>query len=219
MRWCGLKENSIKLTEEGLLFQACFYAVSFFLAAIYLNEAWAYGMILMGFYLPFLQLKQKANRIQRQVVHTLPIFTTIIAAEADTGAAPVNAVMRAAQMPIPIGSLIRKELLALQQQNENIFTYQDVLGLHPGALRQRIQRWDAQDITELMSNIDSISKQGVDRSERLNDLAKTQNMNYQTHVDKAIKSLESKIQIPVGIFFILPLIISVFVPFLVGTSL
>lgn len=219
MRWCTLIDNPIALTPEGLLFQSCFYALLFSLAALYIHEAWAYALPFFGFYSPFLQLQSKARRIQRQVLRALPIYTTIIAAESDTGAAPVNAVIRASRLPISIGVLVRKELLALQQHNENIFTYQDEFGLHPGALRQRIQHWNVQDLSELMANIDSISKQGVDRSERLNDLAKTQNLKYQNHVDKAIKKLESSLQLPIGFFFLLPLIVSVLVPFLMGMSL
>lgn len=201
-------------TVGSILGQSVLFAAGG-LAYIVLLHAYSplyFGVVGLLAYYPFMTLRSKANQVRDLVKRTLPETAALISAEMSTGGSLTQAVERAKELPGPLGSLILEAVDTATARGVLLFSQDKVKGL----LVQRFAELKFSPLETFANRMDNISAKGKDGPKRMSDLAHDLATEYQVVVARAAETLESKLLMPMTIFFFVPFMAAVFVPLMVS---
>ena len=196
-------------TVGGILGRAVLYGViGLVYLAIFRPPALLYLVLPLVIYYPFMRVKGAADDARKEVVRILPETTTIIAAEMAAGADVEKALGRAAEVPGALGILLHRALANSMASHRPAFTR----GTVQGVVMETLGTINIQQLTRFGIQLDRIAVKGVESSRIMADVARGFAREYKTTVQSAAASLDTKLLLPMALFFFLPFIAAILLP-------
>lgn len=174
--------------------------------------AWLLAGIL--FFLPFLQVRAKADKVKKQVGRILPETATVIAAEMDAGSTAGQAVERAAELPGPLGSILSDAVSAARQSNRPMFSR----GRSKGILLEKLEEHQLVELNRFAMQLDRVAAKGVDAPRIMIEIARGLAREYRSHVQQTAANMDTALLMPMTLFFFLPFMLVILAPILTAFS-
>lgn len=208
------EKNTEYKTVGSVLGQSVLFA-AVGLAYIVLFHAYSplyFGVVGILAYYPFLTLRSKGDSVRDLVKRTLPETAALISAEMSAGGSLEKAVQRAKELPGPLGFLLKEADEKARTSGLLLFSQGQVQGI----LVQRFAELKFSPLETFANRMDNISSKGKDGPKRMSDLAGDLATEYQVVVARAAETLDSKLLMPMTIFFFVPFMAAVFIPLMVN---
>ena len=198
----------------GILIRAIIYGsgMAFYLVVTGMPLIW-WATVLVLAYWPFIRVKGKANDARKIVIRMLPETATVIAAEMNTGAQPEAAVARAAEMPNPLGIVLREGLAEARRLSLPVFATSSG---GDGALYQYLQQQGVTPLLRFGSQLDRVSSKGVNASKVMMDVARGFAREYRAQTTRSAAKLNNTLLMPITIFFFLPFMATLLLPLILS---
>ena len=174
--------------------------------------AWLLAGIL--FFMPFLQVRAKADKVKKQVGRILPETATVIAAEMDAGSTAGQAVERAAELPGPLGVILSDAVSAARQSNRPMFSH----GRSKGILLEKLEEYQLVELNRFAMQLDRVAAKGVDAPRIMIEIARGLAREYRSHVQQTAANMDTALLMPMTLFFFLPFMMVILLPILTAFS-
>jgi len=171
--------------------------------------AWVLAIIL--FFLPFLQVRSKAQETRDQAKRLLPETATVIAAEMDAGSTAGQAIERAAELPGPLGRILSDAVSQARQSNRGMFSR----GLNKGILVEKLTEHRLTELNRFAMQLDRVAAKGVDAPRIMVEIARGLAREYRSHVQQTAANMDSELLMPMTLFFFLPFMMTILVPIVI----
>ena len=185
------------------------------LVYIILLNAWSplylIGAALLAYY-PFVTLRGKAGTVRDQVKRMLPEAAALISAEMNANGSLDQSVRRAAELPGALGGLIKEAVKRADDSGRLVFSRQGV----EGVMAAHFAELKFSPLETFANRMDTIAAKGTDGPRRMSDLARDLAVQYQVVVAQAAETLDSKLLMPMTVFFFIPFMAAVFIPLMVS---
>jgi hypothetical protein len=169
------------------------------------------GVAVLAYY-PFLTLRSKAGSIRDVVKRMLPEAAALISAEMSAGGSMDQAVERAASLPGALGLLLREAVDRARAEGGLVFSRAGVSGI----LVRHFAELRFPPLETFANRMDTIAAKCAEGTRRMSDLARDLATEYQVVVARAAETLDSKLLMPMTLFFFVPFMAAVFIPLLVS---
>lgn len=174
--------------------------------------AWLLAAIL--FFMPFLQVRAKADKVKKKVNRILPETATVIAAEMDAGSTAGQAVERAAELPGPLGVILSDAVSAARQSNRPMFSR----GRSKGILLEKLEEHELVELNRFAMQLDRVAAKGVDAPRIMIEIARGLAREYRSHVQQTAANMDSALLMPMTLFFFLPFMLVILAPIMTAFS-
>jgi Flp pilus assembly protein TadB len=164
-------------------------------------------------YWPFTRVKGKADEARKSVTRMLPEIATVIAAEMNTGAQPEAAVARAAEIPSPLGVVLREGLTEARRLSMPVFATSSG---GDGALYLYLAQQGLPSLMRFASQLDRVSAKGVNASKVMMDVARGFAREYRAQTTRAAAQLDNTLLAPITIFFFVPFMVTLMLPLMLS---
>lgn len=171
--------------------------------------AWLLAIIL--FFLPFLQVRGKADDTRKQAKRLLPETATVIAAEMDAGSTAGQAIERAAELPGPLGRILSDAVSQARQSNRGMFSR----GQSRGILVEKLAEHRLTELNRFAMQLDRVAAKGVDAPRVMVEIARGLAREYRSHVQQTAANMDSELLMPMTLFFFLPFMMVILVPIVI----
>jgi len=161
----------------------------------------------VGALLPYTQMNSKAELAQRTVRRQLPEIIQLIATEVAGGSSIAEALERTGQGHNLASKWIRETLQAAH--GRSLFSRDED---HKGVLYLRSKETGLPELVALARELDHAQKQGYGTQENLSRMATRSAKDFLRAMKLKAKELESKLVVPVVVFFFLPFLVAVIIP-------
>jgi Flp pilus assembly protein TadB len=200
-------------TVGGILGRAILYGgIAIIYLFVFQPPAMFYLVALLLIYFPFMRVKGAADEARKEVVRLLPETATIIAAEMAAGADVEKALGRAAEIPGPLGTLLHRALTISLSSHRPAFTR----GTVQGVVMEILDGMKIQQLTRFGIQMDRIAVKGVDGPRIMADVARGFAREYKTAVQSSAASLDTKLLMPMALFFFLPFMAAILLPLFIS---
>jgi Flp pilus assembly protein TadB len=212
LRWTQLGGHFTHWTVGGLVGRAVLYSLVGALYAALMGVVFLWLAAPALFAYPFLRVRSKAQRVQKQVMRALPEMATLVAAEMAAGNAPDQALARSSKLPGPLGQLLARALIESRSSGQPLFSRsREIRGTLVGTLTEMR-------LPELMafaSQLDLVAGKGASGPELMDNIARGLSREHRMRVLQAAEELESDLVIPATLFFFLPFVAAVMIPLMI----
>jgi Flp pilus assembly protein TadB len=214
LTWAQRSGHFTTWNVGGILIRAVIYGsgMAFYLAVTGMPLIWWLTVPLLAYW-PFMRVRGKANDARKVVVRMLPETATIIAAEMNTGAQPEAAVARAAEMPNPLGVVMREGLAEARRLSLPVFA---TSAGGEGALYQYLKQQGVTPLLRFGSQLDRVSSKGVNASKVMMDVARGFAREYRAQTTRSAANLNNTLLMPITIFFFLPFMATLLLPLIIS---
>jgi len=214
LRWVQIGGHYLGKTIGSVLGKCILFA-GIGLVYIFLLQAFSplyfLGVALLAYY-PFLTLRTKAGSVRDAVKRMLPETAAMIAAEMSAGGSMDQAVNRAASLPGALGGLLQEVEERARAEGGLVFSREGV----PGVMVRHFADLRYSPLETFANRMDTISARGTEGPRRMTDLARDLATEYRVVVAQAAETLDSKLLMPMTVFFFIPFLAAVFIPLLVS---
>lgn len=194
-----------------IFFQAAMFALGS-LAIVFLKPVpLAFLIPVIAFAYPLVSLRSRAGRVRRQVVRGLPDVAALVAAEVSAGNPTDQALLRAADLPGPLSSLIAEAVAYSRQANRPLFSRDR--GVR-GALVDVFDRTNLPALRAFGRQLDEVANKGVDSAELMNDMARALAREYRERVMTEKEKLGGRLTTLVALHFFFPAVLIILMAFL-----
>lgn len=165
----------------------------------------------IAFAYPLVSLRSRANRVRRHAVRSLPDVAALVAAEVSAGNPTDQALLRAAELPGPLSSLISEAVAYSRQTNRPLFSRDR--GVR-GALVDVFDRTNLPALRAFGRQLDEVANKGVDSAELMNDMARALAREYRERVMTEKEKLGGRLTTLVALHFFFPAVLIILMAFL-----
>ena len=166
---------------------------------------------LMAFAFPFIAMRSKANKVRKKAIRSLPELASLVAAEISAGTPSDQAVMRAGQLPGPLGGLLSEAVAFSHQSGRPLFSRKPVRG----ALVDVFSRTGMPAIRAFAMQLDEVAGKGIDAPELMNQTARSLAREYREYVMREKELLGGKLVRHVAFHFFFPAILIILAAFFI----
>jgi Flp pilus assembly protein TadB len=212
LRWAQLGGHFTHWTVGGLVGQATLYGLVGALYAALMGVAFLWLAAPALFAYPFLRVRSKAQRVQKQVRRALPEMATLVAAEMAAGNAPDQALARASKLPGPLGKLLARALIESRSSGRPLFSRGREIR---GTLVDTLAEMRLPELLAFASQLDLVAGKGASGLELMDNIARGLSREHRMRVLRAAEELESDLVIPATLFFFLPFVAAVMIPLMI----
>jgi hypothetical protein len=177
-----------------LMFKA--YSVNFFLA------------VAIAAYFPYMKLKSRAEDVRKSVKRGLPEAAALIAAEMSAGSSAETAITRAANLPGPLGRLI-KDTVSIAQKSGRLIFSRDLID---GVLVEHISKYRMTHIEAFARQIDLVAEKGAEGPKQMGEVARGLAREYRSEIKSESEKLGNKLLMPMTLFIFIPFMLAIFIP-------
>lgn len=174
--------------------------------------AWLLAGIL--FFMPFLQVRSKADKVKKQVSRILPETATVIAAEMDAGSTAGQAVERASELPGALGVILSDAVSQARQSNRAMFSR----GRSKGILLEKLEEHQLPELNRFAMQLDRVAAKGVDAPRIMIEIARGLAREYRSHVQQTAANMDTALLVPMTLFFFLPFMLVMLAPIMTAFS-
>jgi tight adherence protein C len=212
LAWARLEGGYPRLTVSKLLGQALLLGLVGLLAALAFKGVifWVLPVVLFAW--PFVRLRSASTSVERRVDRALPETATLVAAEMAAGSAPDRALVRASELPGPMGVLLSRALTESRRSGRPLFSRSSGA---KGALVEALSGMKSSELLAFATQLDLVAAKGAAGPDLMDSIARGLAREYRRRALKAAEELESQLVIPSALFFFLPFVIAVMVPLIV----
>jgi tight adherence protein C len=172
------------------------YSVTFFLA------------VAIAAYFPYMKLKGRADDVRKSVKRGLPEAAALIAAEMSAGSSAETAITRAANLPGPLGKMIRDTVSIAQKSGRLIFSRE----LIDGVLVEHFSKYRMTHIEAFARQIDLVAGKGAEGPKQMGEVARGLAREYRSEVKSESEKLGNKLLMPMTLYIFAPFMLAIFIP-------
>ena len=180
---------------------------------IYIMMFQSYSMIyfaavaLIAYY-PYMKLKGRGDDVRKMVKRSLPEAAALIAAEMSAGGSAETAVTRAANLPGPLGKMI-KDTVAIAQQSGRLIFSRDAID---GVMVEHFSKYRLPDVEAFARQIDLVAEKGTDGPKQMSEVARGLSREYRSDIKTESEKLSNKLLMPMTLYIFVPFMLAIFVP-------
>lgn len=180
---------------------------------IYIMMFQSYSMIyfaavaLIAYY-PYMKLKGRGDDVRKMVKRSLPEAAALIAAEMSAGGSAETAVTRAANLPGPLGKMI-KDTVAMAQQSGRLIFSRDAID---GVMVEHFSKYRLPDVEAFARQIDLVAEKGTDGPKQMSEVARGLSREYRSDIKTESEKLSNKLLMPMTLYIFVPFMLAIFVP-------
>ena len=179
-----------------------------FIIVMQANSPLFFAALAVAAYYPYLQLKGKAGEVRKSVQRGLPEAAALIAAEMAAGSSAETAVTRAANLPGPLGRMMREAVMTAQQAGRLIFS-RDLI---EGVLVEHFGKYRMTHIEAFARQIDLVASKGAEGPKQMGEVARGLSREYRSEVKSESEKLGNKLLLPMTLYIFVPFMLAIFVP-------
>lgn len=204
-------------TVGGIVFRGLIYggAVLLYVLVVMGIDAplmyWA--MVALAASFPFTKVNGAADDTKKLISRLLPETATVIAAEMTAQTNLPQAVERASVLPGPLGIILKRAVDEARRSKRPAFSN----GPSKGVIPEIIEQIGVQDLSRFAVQLDHVASKGVETGRVMTDIARGLAREYKSKAQLAAAGLDSKLMLPVSIFFFIPFLAALFIP--IGISI
>lgn len=201
----------------GIVFRSVIYggAVLLYVLVVMGFDAplmyWA--MVALAASYPFTKVNGAADDTKKLISRLLPETATVIAAEMTAQSNLQLAVERASVLPGPLGIILKRATDEARRSKRPAFSN----GPSKGVIPEIIEEVGVQDLTRFAVQLDHVASKGVETGRVMTDIARGLAREYKGRAQLAASALDSKLMLPVSMFFFIPFLAALFIP--IGISI
>lgn len=180
---------------------------------IYIMMFQSYSMIyfaavaLIAYY-PYMKLKGRGDDVRKMVKRSLPEAAALIAAEMSAGGSAETAITRAANLPGPLGKMI-KDTVAMAQQSGRLIFSRDAID---GVMVEHFSKYRLPDVEAFARQIDLVAEKGTDGPKQMSEVARGLSREYRSDIKTESEKLSNKLLMPMTLYIFVPFMLAIFVP-------
>lgn len=159
-------------------------------------------------YYPYMKLKGRGDDVRKMVKRGLPEAAALIAAEMSAGGSAETAVSRAANLPGPLGKMI-KDTVAIAQQSGRLIFSRDAID---GVLVEHFSKYHLPDVEAFARQIDVVAEKGTDGPKQMSEVARGLSREYRSDIKTESEKLSNKLLMPMTLYIFVPFMLAIFVP-------
>jgi tight adherence protein C len=160
-------------------------------------------------YFPYMKLKGRADDIRKLVKRGLPEAAALIAAEMSAGSSAETAIVRAANLPGPLGKMIRDTVSIAQKSGRLIFS-RDLITT--GVLVEHFSKYRMPQLEAFARQIDLVAEKGADGPRQMGEVARGLAREYRSEIKSESEKLSNKLLMPVTLYIFMPFMLAIFIP-------
>ena len=180
---------------------------------VYIMMFQSYSMIyfaavaLIAYY-PYMKLKGRGDDVRKMVKRSLPEAAALIAAEMSAGGSAETAVSRAANLPGPLGKMIKDTVAIAQQSGRLIFSRETI----DGVMVEHFSKYRLPDVEAFARQIDLVAEKGTDGPKQMSEVARGLSREYRSDIKTESEKLSNKLLMPMTLYIFVPFMLAIFVP-------
>ena len=180
---------------------------------VYIMMFQSYSMIyfaavaLIAYY-PYMKLKGRGDDVRKMVKRSLPEAAALIAAEMSAGGSAETAITRAANLPGPLGKMI-KDTVAIAQQSGRLIFSRDAID---GVMVEHFSKYRLPDVEAFARQIDLVAEKGTDGPKQMSEVARGLSREYRSDIKTESEKLSNKLLMPMTLYIFVPFMLAIFVP-------
>ncbi len=159
-------------------------------------------------YYPYMKLKGRGDDVRKMVKRGLPEAAALIAAEMSAGGSAETAISRAANLPGPLGKMI-KDTVAIAQQSGRLIFSRDAID---GVLVEHFSKYHLPDVEAFARQIDLVAEKGTDGPKQMSEVARGLSREYRSDIKTESEKLSNKLLMPMTLYIFVPFMLAIFVP-------
>jgi tight adherence protein C len=172
----------------------------------------AWLLVPLALFIPFMQLRGRANDVKKQVKRLLPETATVIAAEMDAGSTAAQAIGRTAELPGALGVILSDAVAQATQSARSMFSH----GSNPGILMEILSKWELPELSRFAMQLNRVAEKGVDAPRIMTDIARGLAREYRSHVQQTAANMDTELLAPMTLFFFLPFVVVILAPVIIS---
>jgi tight adherence protein C len=163
-------------------------------------------------YYPILRVRSAANDTRAEIQRLMPETATALAAEMSAGASPEQALSRAAEIPGPLGKILKEAVSESSRSGRPAFTS----GTAEGVVLEVLARYNLPALLRFGVQLDQVAGKGVEGPRVMSEVARGFAREYRAHVQMAAASLDNTLLMPMTVFFFAPFMVAILLPILLA---
>ncbi len=161
---------------------------------------------------PIMRVRSAANETRAEIQRLMPETATALAAEMSAGASPEQALSRAAEIPGPLGKILKEAVSESSRSGRPAFTS----GTADGVVLEVLARYNLPALLRFGVQLDQVAGKGVEGPRVMSEVARGFAREYRAHVQMAAASLDNTLLMPMTIFFFAPFMVAILLPILLA---
>jgi len=163
-------------------------------------------------YYPIMRVRSAANDTRAEIQRLMPETATALAAEMSAGASPEQALARAAEIPGPLGKILKEAVSESSRSGRPAFT----TGTAEGVVLEVLARYNLPALLRFGVQLDQVAGKGVEGPRVMSEVARGFAREYRAHVQMAAASLDNTLLMPMTVFFFAPFMVAILLPILLA---
>jgi tight adherence protein C len=163
-------------------------------------------------YYPIMRVRSAANDTRAEIQRLMPETATALAAEMAAGASPEQALSRAAEIPGPLGKILKEAVTESSRSGRPAFTS----GTADGVVLEVLARYNLPALLRFGVQLDQVAGKGVEGPRVMSEVARGFAREYRAHVQMAAASLDNTLLMPMTVFFFAPFMVAILLPILLA---
>lgn len=210
LRWAQLAHFYEGKTVGGVIGRSLLYglaSLTYILTFQAFSPVFLAGLLVAAYY-PILGLKGRGADARQMVRRALPEAAALIAAEMSAGSSAETAVMRAANLPGPLGKLITEVIADTQRSGRLVFSREGIEGL----MVARFTELRLPNLEAFARQIDMVAAKGADGPRQMDAVARGLAREYRSDVARSAEGLSNKLLVPITLYIFIPFMLAIFIP-------
>ncbi len=203
LRWAQRGRFHSDDTVGSIMAQALLYSLGGLMLYLVTHSPTGMAAAAIRFVWPLVRLKGKADDVRKRTGRAAPELALLLAAEMAAGAAPEEALRRAATLPGPLSSLVG-EAVELSRK-----TGRPLLSVHGvnGTLMEVFGHCGLPALQVMALQLDMVAAKGIEGAQRMSEIARTLAFEYRQRIMEETEKLEDKLVGLVAAFYFLPMVV------------
>ncbi len=213
LRWAQLGGHYQNSTVGTIAGQAVLYVLLAFAGALIIGfSLLTSGIVLVAAWLPYLQLRDKAERVREAVRRALPEAAAFVAGEMAAGVSADQSLVRVSVLSGPLAALIAQFADKSRSSGRVLLSQAGVRGV----FRELAEEMNLQELISFAAQLDMVSERGAEGPRLMSDVAKMLARSYRIEINRAAAGLSMKVLVPMSAFFLVPMLASMLVPLFIS---
>jgi tight adherence protein C len=163
-------------------------------------------------YYPIMRVRSAANNTRTEIQRLMPETATALAAEMSAGASPEQALSRAAEIPGPLGKILKEAVSESSRSGRPAFTS----GTAEGVVLEVLAKYNLPALLRFGVQLDQVAGKGVEGPRVMSEVARGFAREYRAQVQMAAASLDNTLLMPMTVFFFAPFMAAILLPILLA---
>jgi Flp pilus assembly protein TadB len=163
-------------------------------------------------YYPIMRVSSAADEARRMIQRSLPEAATVLAAEMAAGASPEQALIRAAGIPGPLGTILSQAVAETRRSARPAFSR----GTAEGVVLEALSAYNLPSLTRFALQLDRVAEKGVEAPRVIGEVARGFAREYRAQVQQAAASLDNQLLAPMTLFFFFPFLVAMLLPLMLA---